>query len=181
MRTSPALGLMLVGVLILPGLVGCGGGANLPELQAYIDEVMRRPAPPIEPIPQIRQIENFIYIGRDRRDPFVMDQQSVDAIIADREDGGIAPDPTRPREVLENYDLDSLRMMGTIELELDDARWALIRSPDRVLHRVTTGNYLGRDHGRIIFVGNQGIELIEIINTGDGVWQERDASIALKQ
>jgi type IV pilus assembly protein PilP len=93
--------------------------------------------------------------------------------------GGIAPDRLRRREELENYSLDSLKMVGT--LEQNETRWALVVAPDGILHRVRVGNYLGKNNGQITLISPEIIQLTEIIGDGPGSWRERESSIALRQ
>ena len=61
-------------------------------------------------------------------------------------------------------------MVGTMSQEKQN--WALIQTPDDTIQRVLTGNYLGQNNGKIIEVGNDGVELIEIIPDGFGGWRE---------
>ena len=147
------------------------------ELEGYIAEVKDRPPGPLEPIPEIPPVETFVYQPNGRRDPFIMDKRSARK-AEPQEAGGIAPDPLRRKEVLEGYSLDSLRMVGT--LEQYSTRWALVSSPDGVLHRVRVGNYMGRHNGQIVRIEPTEIALIEIVDDGRGGWREREASLALK-
>lgn len=161
------------------GLVACGD-ANLWELQGYVDDVKKRRPPPLEPVPQVKQVENFLYEPDGRRSPFVMDEQSAEEILPDiAGTSGLAPDPLRPKEALERYSLDSLRMVGT--LDQNDSTWGLITSPDGILHRVAVGNYLGKNHGRVISIGPRSIQLIELVNQGLNEWVEEQASIRLPE
>jgi type IV pilus assembly protein PilP len=68
-------------------------------------------------------------------------------------------------------------MMGT--LELDNELWGIVRSPDGTIHRVQVGNYLGRNHGKVVGISEESIDLNEIIQDGQGGWQERTAALAL--
>jgi type IV pilus assembly protein PilP len=52
---------------------------------------------------------------------------------------------------------------------------------DQTLHRVGIGDYLGQNHGRIIRVSEQRIDLIERVQDAAGRWMDRKASIALTQ
>ncbi|KAA6185518.1 pilus assembly protein PilP [Thiohalocapsa marina] len=148
------------------------------DLQAYIDRINARPPGPLGPLPAIPQVDTFTYVPDDRRDPFAMDER-VAEIALPVPGGGIAPDPLRRKEELEQYSLDALRMVGT--LEQDDQSWALIIAPDGILHRVRVGNYLGRNHGQITRITPAIVQLTEIIPDGPERWREREASIALKQ
>lgn len=166
--------LPLLALLVL----GACSDADLDELQDYTAEVKARPPEPLDPIPEVQHVESFVYEGEDRRDPFAMDERSAQA-AAPGEGGGLAPDPLRRKEELEQYALDSLRMVGT--LDQHETRWALVTSPDGILHRVRVGNYMGRNNGQITAISPTEIQLTEIISDGPGRWRERQSAIALKQ
>lgn len=175
---SPGRRCVLPVVLALTaGLAGCGR-ADLDELGDYVDAVKARPPGPLEPIPEVPQVDTFVYEPGDRRDPFVMDDRTAQA-AAPHHSSGVAPDPLRRREELEQYSLDSLRMVGT--LEQNETRWGLVVTPDGVLHRVRVGNYLGRNNGQITQISPEAIALTEIVGEGPGSWRERQASISLRQ
>lgn len=141
-----------------------------------MDQVRARPPGQIEALPEVRPITTFTYEPAERRDPFALDQRLEE--IAERPPpSGPTPDPTRAKEELERYTLDSLRMVGT--LERDAGRWALIMTRDRILHRVAVGNYLGQNHGLITRISADEIQLTEIIPDGQGGWRDRQAAIAL--
>lgn len=158
-------------------LAGCGS-SRLDELDAYVAKVKAQPPAPLTPLPEIKQVDTFVYKPDNRRDPFVMDVQSAQAVIAGPA-GGLAPDPLRRKEELEQYPLDSLDMVGT--LERDQTRWALIRTPDGILHRVRVGNYMGKNNGQVTSINPERVQLIEIVPDGGGRWREKQAEIALKQ
>lgn len=166
----------LVRALVLGAAVaaisGCTRGTS--DLQNWIADVKAQPAPPLEPIPVMQQFETFEYAAQDLRDPF-------SPPLAQRDGGGDGPrpDPDRRREELEAFPLDSLRMSGTLGPTDGDVR-ALVMAPDRVVHRVRVGNYLGQNEGRITAVHPDRIELVELVTDGAGGWLERRASIALE-
>ncbi|MBK1717415.1 pilus assembly protein PilP [Thiocystis violacea] len=158
-------------------LAGCGGD-NMGDLETYVQTVKARPPGPIEPLPEIQPVDTFVYEPGERRNPFMPDAQTApDEEVA--LDNGLAPDQTRRKEELESYPLDSLRMVGTLELE--NARWGLIRTKEGILHRVKVGNYLGQNNGRITVIGQDAIQLTEIVSDAPGQWRERAATVALTQ
>ncbi len=158
-------------------VVACADPA-LPELESYTERVKARPAEPVEPLPEVISVAPFYYQPEDRRDPFMMDEQAAD-VVQRRNPSGISPDPRRRKEPLEAFSLDSLRMVGT--LEQSAARWALIMTPEGMLHRVRPGQYLGRNNGKIIRIDPGSLLLTEIVEKAPGEWEERQASMALKQ
>jgi type IV pilus assembly protein PilP len=173
-RRVLSLSFMLLSPLLI---VGCGGD-GMSELQAYVQSTNARPPGRIDPLPEIKPIETFVYEPGERRDPFVPDAQAMPAEpVVD--DTGLAPDPNRPKEELERVPLDSLRMVGT--LDQDDIRWGLIRTKEGTLHRVKVGHYLGMNNGQIISIDDTAIQLTEIVSDAPGQWRERQATVALTQ
>lgn len=166
-------------VLCLP-LAGCGGG-SMSDLRSYVQEVLSRPGRRPAELPPIEAYVVYEYKSVGAKDPFEPFYRDVSQGV-ERGDGatagsGVQPNTDRNREELESYTLDSLRMMGT--LERDEQVWGIVRSPDSVIHRIQVGNYIGHNHGKIIDITEDGIDLIEIIPDGQGGWVERDASLAL--
>ena len=87
------------------------------------------------------------------------------------------PIQDRSREFLEQFPLDTLRMVGT--LQLGDTNYGLVQTSDGLIHRVVPGNYMGQNDGRIIAITDSDIELIEIVSDGIGGYLERRAAVAL--
>ena len=174
--TRPGVQLaLLLSTALLGGCLQSDNG----DLMLYIDEVKARKEGRIEPLPEIKQIETFVYNRLEDRDPFLQIDQGGEE-EQERIDNGISPDFNRRKEELENFSLDSLRMVGTLE-QVDDVMWALIRTNDNTIYRVKAGNYLGQNHGHITRIGESKIELTEIVSDGQGGYREREASLALKE
>ncbi len=87
------------------------------------------------------------------------------------------PDAARSREFLEQFPLDTLRMVGT--LQLGETNYGLVQASDGLIHRVIPGNYMGQNDGRITAVNESDIELVEIISDGIGGYLERQAAVGL--
>jgi type IV pilus assembly protein PilP len=127
----------------------------------------------MKPLPVIRTFETFLYTDQELRDPFGLSTAEQVA----RTETGPHPDQDRPREPLESFPLDGLKMSGT--LGATGAIEGLVRDPDGVVHRVHVGNYLGQNYGRITAREEDRIDLVELVPNGTGGWMERPASIAL--
>ena len=149
------------------------------DLKSYVAEVKNRHKTAVEPLPEIKTVQPFVFNGEDLRDPFVLDEASQSAPEEEKIESTIRPDTTRPKEELESYELDSLRMVGTVVQK--GITWALIRSNDGAIHRARAGNYLGKNYGRIVSIKENQIELIEIVPESPGVWRERKANIELAE
>lgn len=161
----------------LSGLAGCAN-PNLDELRGYVDAKKAEPPGRIEPLPEIRQITTFVYEADGRRNPFrpVESEEQDEMQIAEN---GISPDFNRRKEELESYALDSIRMVGI--LEQLGVTWGLVKTKEGTIHRVRTGNYMGQNHGRIIQISEDKIDLTEIVQDGTGGYSERQASLALAE
>lgn len=162
-----------------PGLAGltllllsaCSRGNS--ELEDWVAQIKARKSTQIEPIPQIRQYEAFTYDAGNRRSPFVVAQH---AEVAGAAGGGSRPDPNRNREPLEEFPLDALKMLGIIQI--GGSTYALISAPDGIIHRVSVGNYLGQNYGRVTAISEVDVALAELVPDGFGSWVQRPAVLA---
>jgi len=163
--------------MLLVALMLSGCGEDIGDLENYIDSVKARPAETIPPIPPVRTYTPYEYEGLTGRDPF---RQSINEGSDDVRSGkgtGPQPDFDRPKQYLERYELDTLSMVGTFSKE--ESHWALVRDPEGVVHRVPVGDYMGKNHGQVVSIGNTQVNLSELISDGAGGWLVREASIAL--
>lgn len=178
--THTIRGMRATALAIAAGMVLSGCGRDTSDLEQYIEEVHARPASEIEPIPQMRTFDRVTYEPAGRRDPFTPDRRSAGLTgAAQQAPTEPPPDHDRPSEPLEDYPLDGLRMVGT--LDMAGERWGLIRDPEGVVHRVRVGNHMGTNYGRIVEINESGIELIEQVPDGSGGWQERSESMTLTE
>jgi type IV pilus assembly protein PilP len=161
--------------LLLAGLVLLGAcSSDMDELQQYIAQVKARKSNKIDPIPQIKQYEAFAYVAGDRREPFTPSLPE-----STRNGEGVRPDMSRNREPLEEFPLDALKMVGRIDY--NRISYAMVRAPDGVIHRVTVGNYMGQNFGKITKISESEIALDEIVPDGFGGFKEQPASLAAEQ
>jgi type IV pilus assembly protein PilP len=172
MRTASVTRL-LAGLVLASALGACGG--NHGDLQEYIDEVKARPGGRIDALPQVRPAPTFAYVPGDRRSPFVPD--TPQRRVSGDPNAVEGPDPNRPREFLEQFPLDTLQMVGTLADRR--ASFGLVQTSDGLVHRVTVGNHLGQNYGRIVAITDSEIQLVEIISDGLGGYLERPAAIGL--
>ena len=153
---------------------------EMEDLDRYITVVKSRPAEPIPPIPPVKTYSPYTYEGLTGRDPFrASTSEGSDETAATGDGAGPRPEAARAREYLEQFELDTLAMVGTFTM--DNSHWGLIRDPDGVIHRVSVNNYIGKNHGRVSYVRETQMGLSELITDGLGGWLTRDASIALEE
>ena len=172
-------GLRLSCAVLMALLLGCGND-DFSDVNQYIAEVKARPKGAIEPLPEVKVVEPFIFKPEGLRDPFKpLEQTDTEQNVEAATGNGIKPDTTRRKEELEAFTLDSLRMVGTIVRK--SSLWGLVKSSDGTVHRVQVGNYMGKNYGKIIRIVNDKIELMEIVPDKPGTWREQQASLALSE
>ena len=159
---------------------------DISDLESYRDDVLARPGGRIEPLPEVKPYDPYTYQSakEGRVDPFHLFYQQRAPVTEEVVDTGLTPEMeneirNRNREELEEYELDSLRMVGTMQDQAE--HWGIIVDPDGIVHRVSVGNYMGRNIGKITNIYEDRIELREIIRTVSGRWEEREAAIALTE
>jgi type IV pilus assembly protein PilP len=164
-------------LLLVLSLVGCGANSDFGDLQAYMDEVRARPKGAIEPLPKFQPYESFTYSAAALRSPF---QPPIKIDMANRQKGSqeVKPDEARVRQFLEGFNIEVFEMVGT--LAKDEAVYALVSGAGGV-HRVKVGDYLGRNHGRILAIDESKVDVVEIVPDGEGGWLERPRSLSLKE
>ena len=163
--------LLLASVL----MVGCSSG-EFTDLDEFMAEKRARPGGVIAPIPPFKAYKVFSYSATTLRSPFdrpieireITQLQSVSTV---------KPDDDRAKEFLEQFTFDSLSMVGSLSRANVD--WTLIQDPEGGVHRVKVGNFLGRNHGRIVEMTEVYIAVIEIVSDGNEGWVERPRSIRL--
>ncbi|MBL6804776.1 MAG: pilus assembly protein PilP [Pseudomonadales bacterium] len=89
------------------------------------------------------------------------------------------PDFSRTKEALESLSFSDLSMVGF--LSLGDELLALIENPEGEIFRVGVGSYMGLNHGRVWRVRREGIDLLEIVPSGDDGWIELPQGLTMRQ
>lgn len=188
---SFATAIRIVSLLVAALVVAGCAQRDMTDLQQFVETTKRTtPVKKPDPPPEIKPYTPFTYTAQGVKDPFIVapfaqeEELELTQALAAQQSGsytGVRPDPNRVREELEKYSLGSLKMMGTFRMGGNNQLWALILAPDGVVHRVQNNNYLGTNHGKIVDITEQRLDLREIVPDGPGRWQERDAFLSLTQ
>lgn len=151
------------------------------DLRSYTEDVLKRKNKKIDPLPEMKPYVAYTYkgIGKDPFEPFITDEPDSNTDPDGTDPDGVQPDNNRIKEELEGYPLDTLRMVGTLEQAQEV--WGIILNRDGTIYRVKVGNYMGQNHGKIIAILEDRIELSEIAKDGQGKWHQREASLALAE
>ncbi len=169
--------LSLFPVVLSVFLVGCDSASDFADLQLFMDDVKARPKGAIEPLPKFQPYEAFTYNAAALRSPF---QPPIKIDLVQREKGSkeIKPDEARVKQFLEGFNIETFEMVGTLKNET--GAYALVKGAGGV-HRVRAGDYLGRNHGKIMMIDDSKIEVMEIVPDGEGGWLERPRTLPLKE
>ena len=149
-------------------LAGCGGRDA--DLDHFIDATKKEPGGRVEPLPEVKPYEAFNYADQEKRSPFVPGGSTQN---------GLRPDNHRNRDFLEQFSLDTLKMVGT--LNLGGSHYGLVQTRDGRVHRVVVGEHLGTNDGKITTIAPSKIALVEIIPDGLGGYIERPAALGLNE
>ena len=160
-------------VLILSALLlGCGS-EEFNDLRDFVANSGVGLRGKIEPPPEVKPYEYFAYANdADLPNPFEPREEEM------KVGGANQPQLDRPKEALEEYPLDSLKMVGYLFQK--GIGYAVIRATDGKLHRVKPGNYMGMNFGLIQQVNETEIFVKEMVQDSTGVWSERVSSLQMQ-
>ena len=174
MIISRVLLLLCSGVAV----AACSSSGNVSDLQRYVGDVSSKPRGRVEPIPEFKPYESFSYSASALRSPFGLPAIAEETEKISLNGFSVRPEPDRAKEYLEQFSVDQLGMVGTLQKPQGDL-FALIRDGYGGVVRVKEGEYMGRNHGRIVSIQDDRINLIEIVPDGQGGWLERPRTLAL--
>lgn len=162
-------------LVLIMALSACGE-PNVSDLQQFVNDTKARQKGTIPALPKASSYETYSYDETKLRDPFT---RTVKRPPPDGCDNCLKPNFKRKRDILEQFPLDTLTMVGS--LEQSGKRWALIKAGDGTLYRMKRGNYIGQDNGRILSVSENRLELQEIVSDGLGGWIKRKTSLSVSE
>jgi type IV pilus assembly protein PilP len=170
MKAVLAIGLALL-------LAACTG-EEFGDLKSELKEKTKDMRGRIDPLPVVKPYEPVPYKAFDQLDPFSTAKIELVTKSAGSGGGGLKPDLNRPKEPLEAYPLESLKMVGVLQQR--KASFALVKA-DTGLYRVGVGNYMGQNFGLITGITDSQIQLRELIQDAVGDWTERQSTLQLQE
>jgi len=160
--------------MALAGLVSACADGEHGDLQEFVKNAGAGMQGKVDPLPEIRPLQQFVYQAFEIPDPFSASKNKQD----NSSQNELKPDLKRQKEILENYALENLSMVGT--LQRGQQIYALIRTPDNTVHRVKNGNYLGNNFGLITTISEENITLKEMIQESGQAWVEQVGTLRLQ-
>ena len=175
----------IVAVFVTVLVLGACGG-NTDELRDWVSTVKAKPPGRIKPMPEVKEYKPHDYQSAHLKSPFSELEPELESqlqALVDGCDESIRPDSSRRKEDLERYSLDSMEMVGVVNN--NTKQWGLVRmtagpAQNNVFH-VKVGNYLGINHGQIMKIDEQQIEITTLVPDSKGCWEQRTVYMALAQ
>lgn len=167
-------------IIVLPAillLAACGGEEHQ-DMKNWMAETSKDMHGRVQPIPEIKPFPIISYDAGDLPEPF-----NPSKVVPEKRlgGGGIQPDFDRPREPLEAYPLESLKMVGV--MRKDKVLHALIQV-DNTVYQVRPGNHMGQSFGVITSITDAQVSIKELVQDPTGQtadWVERIATMQLQE
>ena len=166
---------MLVALMATLALAGCG--ADLDELQQWMEQQRREVKPNVPPLQPPKKFDPQPYAAADAVEPFSTQKLAVALKRDERAPSSLlAAELKRRKEPLEAYPLDSMAMVGSVNKQ--GRPFALLRV-DGLLYQVKVGDYMGQNYGRILRISEADLVLREVVQDAAGEWIERNSTLQL--
>ena len=164
-------------LLLAALLLSACGSEEFQDLRDFVNNAGVDMRGKVEPPPDIKPYEPFAYDNSARLpDPFRPRKAEA------RGKGGAGqnqPDFSRPKEELEDFPLESLKMIGYLYQK--GVGHAIVRSAEGKIYRVRAGNYIGLNFGQITAVSETELTGKEMVQDSAGDWTERESTLQLAE
>jgi type IV pilus assembly protein PilP len=165
-------------VLVTLLLAACGSEEHQ-DVKAWMADASKDMQGRVQPIPEIKPFPIVSYDAGDLPEPF-----NPAKVVPERRTGGgggMQPDFDRPREPLEAYPLESLKMVGVVRK--NKVLHGLIQV-DGTVYQVRPGNHLGQSFGVITSITEAQVNIKELAQDPSGQtadWVERLTTLLLQE
>lgn len=170
---------LLISSVVL--LTACFGD-DQQDIKQWMQEQRNATKPSVPPIPEPKKFTPTPYQTDVSIDPF-SNQKLAQALKRESNQatanaGLVAPELARRKEILENFPLDAISMVGTM---LPKGSPVALVKVDKLIYQVKLGNYLGQNYGKIVKLTETELVLREIVQDAAGEWIERQANLQLQE
>ena len=168
----------LLAAATLALLAGCSDG-DVKEVNSWMVQVKADTKPHVAPIAEPKTFIPFAYSAREAVDPYNPAKLLGElARAAEKADSPFKPDSKRPKEFLETFPLDTMRMVGT--MQKSGVSYALLQI-DRTMHQVKAGQHVGQNYGVVTSVTESAISIKETVQDAGGEWVQRTSQLELQE
>ena len=167
---------LMIGCVLLAA--GCGSDQHS-DLRQELNGLTKDLRGKVDTLPQVTPYEPVPYKAEGLVDPFQVARIDVGQTGPT---GPVNPriksEQARPKEPLEAFPLESIKMVGTLTQGRET--FGIVRAGPN-LFRVKKGNYLGQNFGVVTAIDDAQIGLKELVQEGGGDWVERTSALQLVQ
>jgi type IV pilus assembly protein PilP len=169
---------IVMGIALASALLAGCGDSDVREVRDWMEQVKHDTHPSVKPLPAPKDFLPYAYGAKDAVDPFDPNKLLGElARAAATSNNPNQPDLQRPRELLETFPLDTMQMVGM--MEKGGTRYALLQV-DRSLYQVKTGQRIGQNFGVVTHVGEDAVDIREVVQDAAGEWTGRMTKLELQ-
>ncbi|MGZ5201074.1 MAG: pilus assembly protein PilP [Telluria sp.] len=166
---------MLAAALLL---AGCGD-SDVREVRDWMAQVQRDTKPSVKPLAAPKDFLPYAYDQKEAVDPFNQNKLLGElAKVAESSNNPNRPDMNRPKELLETFPLDTMKMVGAIQK--GGVTYGLVQI-DKNVYQVKSGMRLGENYGLVTRVSDNAIDVREVVQDAGGDWVDRMARLELQE
>jgi len=163
-------------VCITLSLGACSNDKQNSKLQQQLADIRSRPSGQVEPLPERALVEAPLYTGNTLRNPFSLHGDTAVAVRSTQQN---RPDDNRVKSPLEQQPLETLSLVGTLKFADEKSATALIDDGQGKIHKVTVGQYLGQDFGKVAEIKEDTVFIEETVQDELGGWIKRPRQLKL--
>ena len=164
---------MNIKILLMVSLVAVSAcSEEYSDLQSWMSQTRQEAKSHLKPVEPPKKIEPVTYFAPPSVGVDAFNPQRMKAAFQNAHN----PNLSRPKEILENYGLDSLKYVGYIG---SGSRLRALIQVDGHVYTVGVGNYLGQNFGQIVRITPDAIQIAEQVEDVYGKWTRRDTKLSL--
>jgi type IV pilus assembly protein PilP len=165
--------------LLIGQLQGCSNDNPMDALKEKLKQIKSRPSGQIEPLPSITPYSSVNYTGSSLRSPFQLNAEELSSSPVSQPSNANLPNLKRTKTDLEQMALENLTMVGSIQFFDEKQPSALIDDGRGKVHKVTIGDYLGQDFGKVADIKEDSVFIEETVQDELGNWIKRPRQLKL--
>ncbi len=160
---------IIVSVVALWVLAACTSVEH-EDIKAWMNEQTKEMRGDVPALPKVEEFTEVPYDAGTFLSPFSNSKILTGEVAAT---DSAAPSQDRPKQPLENFPLEDLRVTGVI---IDGkAPYALVQPPaPNKPKQVRIGEYVGQNYGRVTAITKDGMTVAETVKDSNGTWVERE-------
>ncbi|KIE19566.1 fimbrial protein [Vibrio sinaloensis] len=157
-------------------LLGCQ--ANEESLDEFVAQVERKARQDVVDLKPVFDFQISAYQSHNQREPFVLPQAALVLNQPLAKADCWQPAQRRKTGQLERFPLSKLRLKGV--MGSGGRVSALVQTPDGNVVKVSSGQYIGLNNGKVTHVADDYLKINETLPDGLGCWNKRSVKLALK-